>query len=405
MSVPVTPLPVEDLDHVLAHTSKLWAEARGATFFITGGTGFFGMWLLESFARANDTLALGMRAVVLTRDPAAFARKAPHLAARADLEFLPGDMRTFAFPAGNFAYMIHAATDTAIPPAGADPRETRETIVEGTRRVLDCAAQAGVKKLLFTSSGAVYGLQPSDMTHIPEDYAGRPDPLAPGSAYGLGKQISEDLCVEQARRLGYDCKIARCFAFVGPHLPLDAHFAIGNFIRDARGGKPIQVRGDGTPRRSYLYAADLAVWLWTMLFAAPSARAYNVGSATDLSIAELAREVSAAAGEQLPVQIAEKSEPGHPLSRYVPAVNRAESELGLRARISLTEAIRKTIAWHRSGPDATRGAPTGVTKSLFDTMSARKLGGQSTCQSGADTLSFPCSPDRQRGSLPSSPKK
>ncbi len=350
MSAPVAPLSAEDLDHVLAHTRELWAEARGASFFITGGTGFFGLWLLESFTRANDALALGMRAVVLTRDPAAFARKAPHLATRADLGFVPGDMRSFAFPPGRFAYVIHAATDTALPAPGADPVEVKNTIVEGTRRVLDFAAQAGVRKFLLTSSGAVYGAQPADLTHLPEDYTGRPDPAAPGSGYGLGKTISEELCVERARRDGYECKIARCFAFVGPHLPLDAHFAIGNFIRDARRGGPLRVAGDGTPMRSYLYAADLAVWLWTLLFRAPAGRPYNVGSDDDRSIAAHAQCVRGLCGIESPVQVARPRDPAEPVRRYVPAIGRARDELGLRVWIPEEEGIRRTLAWLGGAP-------------------------------------------------------
>ncbi|HEY0865570.1 MAG TPA: NAD(P)-dependent oxidoreductase [Lacunisphaera sp.] len=350
MSAPVAPLSAEDLDHVLAHTRELWAEAHGASFFITGGTGFFGRWLLESFGRANDSLALGMRATVLTRDPAAFARKAPHLAARADLTFVPGDMRSFAFPPGRFAYVIHAATDTALPAAGSDPNEIKNTIVDGSRRVLDFTAQAGVRKFLLTSSGAVYGSQPADLTHVPEDYAGRPDPAAPGSGYGLGKLISEEWCTERARRDGYECKIARCFAFVGPHLPLDAHFAIGNFIRDARRGGPVQVAGDGTPMRSYLYAADLAVWLWTLLFRAPSGRPYNVGSDDDRPIAAHARCVHELCGIKAPVRIARSPVPGEPVRRYVPAIRRARDELGLRVRITEEEGIRRTLGWLGGAP-------------------------------------------------------
>lgn len=348
MPAPAKPLPPEDLAHVLAHTRELWAEARGRSFFITGGTGFFGMWLLESFAHINDALGLDMRATVLTRDPLAFAVKAPHLSGRADLTFIRGDVRSFDFPSGEFDYVIHAATEASAKLNDEAPQEMLDAIIGGTRRVLDFAAQAGVKKLLLTSSGAVYGKQPSEITHVSEDYAGAPDPLLPGSAYGEGKRVSEHMCAVHARQHGYEVKVARCFAFVGPHLPLDAHFAIGNFIRDALRGQPIRIGGDGTPTRSYLYASDLAVWLWTLLFKAPTARAYNVGSAEDLSIKQLAEIVAEAVAAGGPVQVAQKPDASRPVSRYVPSVGRALTELDLNTEISLSEAITRTAVWHTS---------------------------------------------------------
>ena len=348
MPAPTKPLPAEDLAHVLAHTRELWTEARGQSFFVTGGTGFFGMWLLESFAHINDALGLGMSATVLTRDPAAFARKAPHLAARADLTFIQGDVRTFAFPAGRFPYVIHAATEVSAKPSEDAAAETFNAIVGGTRRVLDFAAQCGVKKLLLTSSGAVYGKQPSELTHVSEDYAGAPDPLLPGSAYGEGKRVSEHLCAVHARQYHYEVKIARGFAFVGPHLPLDTHFAIGNFIRDAMRGETIKIGGVGTPMRSYLYASDMAIWLWTILFRAPTARAYNVGSDADLTIAELANTVSSSLGGRSSISIVPKADPSRLISRYVPDVGRARNELGLKINIPLADAIGRTAAWHSS---------------------------------------------------------
>ncbi|EIQ00497.1 nucleoside-diphosphate-sugar epimerase [Opitutaceae bacterium TAV1] len=346
------PLFREDLDHVLAHTRDLWPEARGQSFFITGGTGFFGMWLLETFVHANDSLGLGMRATVLTRHVAAFAQKAPHLARRHDLTFIEGDVRNFAFPpafpsaaSGPFPYIIHAATPASAKLNTEAPGEMFDTIIAGTRRVLDLAAlpTTGTRKLLLTSSGAVYGRQPPGLTHIPETYAGAPDSLDPASAYGLGKLAAEHMCVVDAARHGYEIKIARCFAFVGPYLPLDAHFAIGNFIRDALAGGPIRITGDGTPYRSYLYAADLAIWLWTLLFRAPSARAYNVGSAEEISIARLVQLVSAAFGLPVPPCIIQKADP----ARYVPATARAETELGLRPFIDLPQAISRVADWYR----------------------------------------------------------
>ena len=343
--MPVKPLPPEDLAHVLAHTRELWAEARGKSFFITGGTGFFGMWLLESFTHINDALGLRMSATVLTRDPAAFALKAPYLTSRADLNFIAGDVRTFAFPAGLFDYVIHAATEASAKLNDEAPHEMLDAILGGTRRVLDFAAQCGVKKLLLTSSGAVYGKQPSEITHVSEDYLGAPDPLLPGSAYGEGKRVSEHMCAVHARQHGYEAKIARCFAFVGPHLPLDTHFAIGNFIRDGLAGEPIRIKGDGTPRRSYLYASDLAVWLWTLLFRAPSARAYNVGSDFDLSIADLAAVVNSTLGGRTDVRLAQPVVLGAATLYYVPSVDRARIEMGLATTVPLPEAIGRTIAW------------------------------------------------------------
>ena len=206
------------------------------------------------------------RAVVLSRDPQAFRQKQPHLADVAALSFQQGDVRNFAFPPGTFSHVIHAATEASARLNEQSPAIMLDTIVAGTERTLDFAVACGAKKLLLISSGAVYGRQPPEMTHVGEDYNGSPDSLAPSSAYGEGKRMAELLCAIYGRQHGIDARIARCYALVGPYLPLDIHFALGNFLRDALYGDPIRVLGDGRVYRSYLYAADLAIWLWTILF-------------------------------------------------------------------------------------------------------------------------------------------
>ena len=183
MSNPLT----NDLDHILAHTEGLWDELRGKQIFITGGTGFIGCWLLESFAWANEKLGLGSSALVLTRNLEAFKKKAPHLTSHPSIKFHIGDVRNFEFPQGHFSYIIHAATEASAKLNDENPLLMFDTIVEGTRRALDFARHCGAKKFLLTSSGAVYGKQPHEMTHIPEEYKGAPDPSDPGSAYGARK--------------------------------------------------------------------------------------------------------------------------------------------------------------------------------------------------------------------------
>jgi dTDP-glucose 4,6-dehydratase len=183
------------------------------------------------------------------------------------------------------------------------------------------------------------------LTHIGEEYLGAPDPTDPLSAYGEGKRAGEHLIALAHHAGGLGATIARCFTFVGPHLPLDAHFAIGNFIRDGLAGGPIRVTGDGTPRRSYMYMADLSSWLWTILLRGVPCRPYNVGSEEDLSIADLARRVAKFFGTT--VTVPKQPDAGVPCVRYVPSTVRARTELGLRYRINLEDALARTVGWLR----------------------------------------------------------
>lgn len=339
----------EDLQLVEQHTRALWEEMRGRRLFLTGGTGFFGCWLVESFCHMNRVLGLNAQVTILTRHPESFIRKCPHLASDACVTLHPGDVRNFGFPEGEYRYVIHAATEARARQAREAPLEMLSTITAGTERVLEFAASHGTQKFLLTSSGAVYGPQPLTLSHVPEDYSGGPNPVEFASLYGEGKRLSELLCAVFQKQAAFECKIARCWAFCGPHLPLNEHFAIGNFIGDVIARRPIQIQGDGTPMRSYLYAADLAIWLWTILFHGPTLDPINVGSSRDLSIAEVAGAVVAALDPRTEIRIARPAHEGLP-SRYVPSVEKARKLLGLEQITSLNQAILRTARWHGFDP-------------------------------------------------------
>lgn len=328
-----------DLEQILVRGEVQFRELAGERLFITGGTGFFGRWLLESLTWANARLDLGLQLVVLSRDPDAFFRRAPHLGSEPAISWCRGDIRDFDFPPGSFPLIIHAATAASELLNLSQPLEMFDTIVNGTRRVLEFAAKADTSALLLTSSGAVYGPQPDNLDYLDEDYSGAASPNSPGVAYSEGKRCAEFL----AANSGLPVKVARGFAFVGPHLPFDVHFAVGNFLSDALLGKAITVRGDGRPMRSYLYAADMVSWLITILLKGAPSRPYNVGSDQAVSIADLARAVAdSAGGGEVVIQGQPSSQPA---GRYLPSITRARTELGLDVWTPLPVALRRTLDW------------------------------------------------------------
>jgi nucleoside-diphosphate-sugar epimerase len=339
------PLPREDLAHILTYARDAFTALSTARIFVTGGTGFFGHWLLESLLYANRELSLGAQATVLTRSVAAFRAKSPHIAYDPAITLLEGDIRGFAFPPQIHTHILHAATDSGGQPSERPAYELAESILEGTRRVLQFARATGATRLLYTSTGAVYG-RSTTLLHTPETFTGAPDPLLLQSSYDEAKRMSEHLCVAYSQDTRLKPVIARCFAFVGPHLPLDRHFAIGNFIGAAIAGQPIHIEGDGTPRRSWLYMADLSIWLWTMLARGQANRAYNVGSDEAYTIAEAARLTAATLRPGLAIQIEGTPARTAPLNSYVPCIDRARDELGLRVTIPLAEALRRTAVWY-----------------------------------------------------------
>jgi len=341
-------LPSNDMEHILLHTKDIWRELRKSRVFISGGTGFFGQWLLESFLAANDKFKLKATITVLSRNPGKFEKKSPQLVNHPAIRLLKGDVRNFIFPKGSFTHLIHGAVDASLKLIQEEPLLIFDTIIQGTRRILEFAAARGVKKVLLISSGAVYGRQPPAISRLSEEYCGAPDFTDHYLVYGAALRAAEALCVPYASKKMFEPKIARCFSFIGPYLPLDKHFAIGNFIRDALSGKTIRLEGDGTPLRSYLYAADLTIWLWTILMHGKNMRVYNVGSEKYVSLAAAAKLVAKISGNASKVIITHKPERSRPANLYVPSIHRARTELGLKETICLSEAIQRSIKFYQN---------------------------------------------------------
>lgn len=336
----------DDLNEVLIAAGRDLCALQGARVFLTGGTGYIGSWLLASLLHADMLLKLGMRITVLSRSPRRFAEQYPHLATHSAVELVEGDIRNFSFPSGLFTHLIHGATDVIAQQA---PLHTFDVTVTGTRRVLDLAKRHGAKRVLLMSSGAVYGQVPRDIDRIPEDCASAPPTDTLASAYGIGKLASEWLGTVYSEPGVMSCSSARIFAQIGPNLALDKQFAAGNFLLNALRNEPFVIKGDGTPRRSYMYATDLVVWLLGILIRGTPGRAYNVGSDHGVSIRALAEVIARQTGRSAnTVQVLGHPVPSAGPNRYVPDTTRASTELGMHISVQLDDAIRRTYDWYRS---------------------------------------------------------
>jgi dTDP-glucose 4,6-dehydratase len=310
---------------------------------VTGGTGFFGRALLRYWTE-GDNQNYPEVACILTRNPQKFLVEYPEFNNISWLSFHSGDIYyPQTFPKNDrYTHILHAATDSTVG-LQLSPLERYHQIAEGTKNLLEYASMNEIQRFLLTSSGGIYGPQPDDMEKIPETYSGELSTLNAQNAYSMGKRTAEHLCALYRDRHGIDFIIARCFAFVGPDLPLDAHFAIGNFIRDALMYQEINVKGDGSTVRSYMDQRDLASWLLAILSRGLPGEAYNVGSDEPITIKELAHLVRDIISPSKSIVI-ESSIPDRGLrTRYIPSIEKAKIQLGLDLSHLLESSIRNTF--------------------------------------------------------------
>jgi dTDP-glucose 4,6-dehydratase len=342
-------LPVEDLEHIFQNTQDIWESFRGKSIFLTGGTGFFGKWLLESFIYVNGKLDLNAKITMLTRNPESFLNDFPFYNNYSkSVRFEKGDILTYNFDLDEkFHYVIHAATAASESLNKSNPLLMMDTITLGTRSVLDFAITQPLEGFLFVSSGAIYGKQPWNVSHIKESDSFKIDINNSNSAYAEGKRMAELYCSTYFEKYNLPIKIARCFAFVGPYLPLDTHFAIGNFINNVLKNEDILIKGDGSTIRSYMYASDLMIWLWSILINGGKNIPYNIGSDESVSIKELAELINEISNSKVSVQILGSSLQTEKIDFYCPNVSKAQT-INAHINIQLRESIEKTIKFYES---------------------------------------------------------
>ncbi len=339
-----------EASEVLKNSSTYLEQLRGKKMFISGGTGFFGKWLTQILIRANSELDLKLSLTILSRNPEKARFEQSWLNDRC-IEIIHGDVRDFQIANAQFDFFIHAATDARASINNTTPDIMADTIIDGTRRLLSIAKQSKKPRFLFISSGAVYGPQDPNVFKLTEDSLCGPDVRRVSSAYAEAKRVAELYCQFAKERDEIHLTVARCFAFAGPYLPLDEHFAIGNFFKNFINGEDIFISGDGSPYRSYMYPTDLIEWLLAILTSSQNGAVYNVGSDEEIQLRDLAHIIQSKQvkfnlpSTDLGVKISQTASGGSARNAYVPSIEKAKNNLGLRIRKNLDSTIDQTLSW------------------------------------------------------------
>lgn len=314
-------------------------DLGGRRIFMTGGTGFVGRCLLDYFHESAVRWGADFEVTVLSRSPRDFLALHPGYRDQSWLCLQQGSLGCLPqSEVYRFTDVLHAAADTH---SNTAPLAWLDQLVQGTRNVLDFAIASGAERFLLVSSGAAYGRVPEGVARLQEDAPFAPLTTDAESVYGQGKRLAEHLCVLYQQQYGMACVIARCFALISEHMPLQGPYAAGNFVRDALAGRNIDIQSDGSSVRSYLHGRDAAHWLVSLMRRGESGQIYNVGSDEPVSILELAHAVAAQTRQPLDVRVLGNMSSG-PRALYVPDVQKA-SQLGLHVETPLIQSIATTL--------------------------------------------------------------
>jgi nucleoside-diphosphate-sugar epimerase len=312
-----------------------------ATLLIIGGTGFFGKSILDSFKRNQLVRWKIDKVIIMSRNSHDFEENYPELCSKG-VDFLTGDISTIDFlPEADF--VIHAAASANTSKFLNRSEEEKNNIIDGTLNYCNLAKKFHKKsKIIYCSSGAVYGYQPNNLQFLEED-----NPFGDISkldnikkSYAYAKRDSE-VAIRELGKKGINVSIARCFSFVGKYLPRDQHFAMGNFIANGKNGTDIEVKTDRLVFRSYMNADDLVEWLLTIADnSKPTCPVYNVASDKEIEIRELANIASQIFNVSVKTVEINKNATE---DRYIPSIEKAKKELGLRINYALKESILMSI--------------------------------------------------------------
>jgi nucleoside-diphosphate-sugar epimerase len=324
-----------DLEEIISNSFENFRKLDGSSILILGGTGFIGKWLVYSLLRTRSECKLNYEIQVVTRS----AQKSQQMFGEEEIKFIEHDLskRPLELPPAD--YFVHGSTPSVPSTGSLNASEVINSTLNGSVSIFDAVEKSpDVRSALFLSSGAVYGPQPLNVMNQPEKAVMIPNSTV--SSYGMSKIQNEILFSQMKLNFGIPISTPRLFAFYGPHLALNDHFAVGNFFRDARAGKPIRVMGNPQTTRSYMYPTDL-IEILIELLVNPDDSIINLGNPVGVSMIELAESVSDFFGSGEIELLGRQSQ----ATNYVPETTWIQRKFGTRGLTEFHEGLQRWDSW------------------------------------------------------------
>ena len=300
---------------------------------VTGGAGFIGSHVVEALLRRGDT--------VRVLDNFSTGKRENLKPLQKDVEVIEGDLREATAvkeAVKNVDFIFHLAAFISVPQSMSDPETCFAINVGGTVSLLEAARRAGVRKVVISSSTAVYG----DTSVFPTT---EETPLAPLSPYALSKQVDELYARLYTQTLGLPVTALRYYNVYGPRQRPDSAYAavIPIFVRKMIAGEPIMIFGDGRQSRDFIFVKDVAQANLLAAEADGAGEAFNICTGRETNLLDLLEELSGLAPLS-PKVLYEAPRPG---DIYQSAGNpeKANHTLGFKAETSLAKGLVETVEW------------------------------------------------------------
>jgi len=311
--------------------------AQDEKVLVTGGAGFIGSHLVEALANARERVVVFDNFTTGSRD---------NLAASMRVDIIEGDVRdldSLRRATEGVGVVFHLAAVSAVAPSVKDPLTSNAVNVTGTLDVLIAARDAGVRRVVFASSAAVYGSNP----WVPKTETHLPEPLSP---YAATKLAGEVYCRVFSRIYGLETVTLRLFNVYGPRQnpASEDSGVVTRFLARLATGQPPIIDGDGEQSRDLVYVGDVVgAFLRSREAPAANGEVLNIGSGRSTTINELAETLAGIAAPDRILHPIHRPERAGDVHHSCADITKARQVLEYAPAVELADGLARTHAWWR----------------------------------------------------------